>query len=74
MMFGFLPNRLWSVSSFALIVSFRQACMNLFEACGIVGCQRRTLWRTADGYQEETRSSCPAGGPSAAIRAVAADA
>ena len=49
-----------------LSVSFRQACMNLSEACGIVGCQRRTLWRAADGYQEETRCSCPAGGASAA--------
>ena len=29
-------------------MSLRQACMNRFEACGIVGCQRRTLWRTAD--------------------------
>ena len=33
--------------------SFRRACMNSSEACGIVGCQRRTVWRTADGYQED---------------------
>ena len=30
------------------LVSFRQACMNRFEACGIVGCQLTILWRTAD--------------------------
>ena len=55
-------------------VSFRQACMNLFEACGIVGCQHRTLWRMADEYQEDTGPSWAAEGSSAAIRAVAADA
>ena len=54
-------------------VSFRQACMNRFEASGIVGCRRRTLWRTADEYQEDRRPSCPAEGASTAIRAVAAN-
>ena len=49
------------------IVSFRQACMNRFEAYGIVGCH----WRTADAYQKDTRASRPAGGCSAAIRALA---
>ena len=55
-------------------VSFRQACMNRFEACGIVGCQHTTLWRTADEYQQDTPPSGPPGGRSAAIRALASDA
>ena len=55
-------------------VSFRQACMNRFEDCDIVGCQRGTLWRTADEYEEEWRVAGSAGEPSAAIREVAADA
>jgi hypothetical protein len=48
-------------------VSFRQACMNRFRACGIVGRQHRTFWRTADGYQGERRASCEVGGGSAAV-------
>ena len=55
-------------------VSFRQACMNRFEACGIVGCQLADLWRTADGYPEDTQPSGAAGRASAAVRALAWDA
>jgi len=53
-------------------VSFRQACVNRFGACGIVGCELTILWRTADGHQTETRSSGPVGGRSTAIRVLAA--
>ena len=42
------------------IVSFRQACMNLFEASGIVGCRGETSWRTADGHEKETWDTCAA--------------
>jgi len=31
-------------------VSLRQACVNRLEGCGIVGCQRTMLWRTADEH------------------------
>ena len=41
-------------------VSFRQACMNLFEASGIVGCRGETSWRTADGHEKETWDTCAA--------------
>jgi len=41
-------------------VSFRQACMNLFGASVIVGCRGEKLWRTADGYVEETRAASAA--------------
>ena len=44
-----------------LLVSFRQACVNRLEGCGIVGCQGRTLWRAADEYQKDARPSCPVG-------------
>jgi hypothetical protein len=35
--------------------------MNRFERCGIVGCQLKNSWRTADGYQKDTRPAGPAG-------------
>ena len=50
----------WQAAAEYSGVSFRQTCMSLSEACGIVGRGRRTLWRRADGYHEERRSSCPA--------------
>ena len=40
-------------------MSFRQACMNRFEACGIVGCELTILWRTADEYQQDSASFRP---------------
>lgn len=56
-------------------VSFRQACVNLFLACGIIDrCRGITLWRTADEYQEDMRAACAAAGGSEAIRAVASNA
>ena len=63
----------YSYTSGWFSVSFRQACMNRFEACGIVSCQHRTLWRTADEYQKDMWPACPVGGSSAAVRGVAAD-
>ncbi len=36
-----------------LLVSLRQACMNCFRACAIVGCQLLDLQRTADGYPKQ---------------------
>ncbi len=56
-----------------LAVSFRQACMNRFEACGIVGNGHGTPWRMADEHEEETQTSHPTGKPSAAIRGLAWD-
>ena len=41
-------------------VSFRQACMNLFESSGMVGCRRETSWRTADEHEKGTRHTCRA--------------
>jgi hypothetical protein len=38
-----------------------------------VGSRHRNLWRTADGYQKDTRSSRSAGRSPAAIRALAAE-
>ena len=55
------------VGPLGLLVSFRQVCMNRFPACGIVGCQHPVFWRTADGYQRDTRPSCRAGWHSTAI-------
>jgi hypothetical protein len=55
-------------------VSFRQACMNRFEAYGIVGCELTILWRTVDEYQQDRRASGPLGGRSEAIRALASGA
>jgi putative transposase len=52
-------------------VSLRQACMNRFEACGIVGCRFTILWRATDEYQTDTRSARFPGGRAAAVRAVA---
>ena len=54
-------------------VSFRQACMNPFEGCGIVGCRDGTSWRTADGYRQDTRHSFRIGKRAAAIRVLAKD-
>ncbi len=48
-------------------VCFRQACMNRFERCGIVGCRNTILWRTAYGYQKGARPSCAAGRRAAAV-------
>ena len=42
-----------SLRSMQTVVSFRQACMNHFEASGIVGCDDTILWRTADEYQKD---------------------
>ena len=55
-------------------VYFRQACVNHFQACGIVGCQSTTFWRTADGGRQGTEPLSGAGGRSTAIRALAPDA
>ena len=66
--------KVWRQQPKAFFVSFRQACMNRFEACGIVGCRFTILWRTADEYQKDARSSGAAGGRAAAVRALAADA
>jgi len=40
-------------------VSFRQACMNLFEGFGIVGCRDDIWWRTVDEHEQETRETHP---------------
>jgi len=48
-------------------VSFRQACMNRFSACAIVGCKLTLLWRTADEQQRDTRSSGRSGAITAAV-------
>jgi (p)ppGpp synthase/HD superfamily hydrolase len=48
-------------------VSLRQACMNRFEAFGIVGCQHATTRRTAHECQPETRSSCRTGRGTTAV-------
>ncbi len=52
-------------------VSFWQACVNGFEACGIVGCQLTILGRTADGYQGDTWPSLASGSRATANRALA---
>ncbi len=41
----------------AVAVSFRQACMNRFEICGIVGCRYTALWRTANENAKDTRAT-----------------
>jgi len=51
----------------SLVVSFRQACMNRFEGCGIVGCRGRMMWETGDGYQQEAGASRQIGGRATAI-------
>ena len=47
----------WPLRSFSrhLSVSFRWLCVKGFEECGIVDCRFTILWRTVDGYQEDTR-------------------
>ena len=57
------------VRSVRTSASFRQACMNCFEACGIVGCRFTILWRTAHEFQTGKRSALE--GRAAAVRAVA---
>src|SRR5208337_3452138 len=59
----------WGVST----VSFRQACMNRFEFCGIVGCRYTMLWRTANENARNTRVACFPGAGAAAVPAVAAN-
>ena len=50
-------GHIFRVLSIPKKVSFRQACMNLFGASGIVGCRGEISWRTADGYEEEARAA-----------------
>ncbi len=45
------------VNQAEIIVSFRQACMSLLMASGIVGCRGEVLWRMANGCEEETRAA-----------------
>ena len=52
----------------AQVVSFRQACMNLCEGAGIVGCRVTKWWWTADEYAQDEEDHGPLGADMRAVR------